>query len=131
MSVELKMLLYSVVLGLAHVIIAAQFSTSQRGFKWNMSSRDGKTPELTGAAARIDRASKNFLETFPFFAAAVLLLHASQVQSSTATIGAQLYFYARLAYLPVYGVGIQGLRSLIWLASIVGLVMVLAPLFGV
>ncbi len=38
--------------------------------------------------------------------------------SGVSELGAEVYFVARVAYLPVYAAGIQGLRSLIWLTSV-------------
>lgn len=74
MPIELQMLGWSAALGLAYVLIAAGFSTYQRDLKWNAGNRDGEPKPLTGMAARVDRASRNFLETFAFFAAAVLIV---------------------------------------------------------
>jgi uncharacterized MAPEG superfamily protein len=37
--------------------------------------------------------------------------------------------WARVAYVPVYAAGIPYLRTLIWAASMIGLIMVLRPLF--
>lgn len=129
MTIELQMLAGSIVLGLVHVLIAAGFSTAQRGLAWNASNRDGAVPPLTGAAQRLSAASRNFLETFPFFAAAVLAVVLAGRAGATTALGAQLYLWARVAYLPVYGIGIPYLRSAIWTVAIVGLVMVLAGLF--
>ena len=129
LSTELTMLLFAIVLGLVHIIAAAQMATKQMGVKWNMSSREGKPPELTGAAGRLDRASKNFRETFVFFVAAVLMAQLSQHTNWMTALGAQIYFFARLVYLPIYAIGIPGVRTLVWIISIIGLVMILIPLF--
>ena len=45
----------------------------------------------------MERASRNFLETFPFFAAAVLAVVLTQRTSPETALGAQVYFWARLA----------------------------------
>jgi uncharacterized MAPEG superfamily protein len=45
---------------------------------------------LTGDAARADRASKNFLESFPIFAAAVLALAVQSASDSATALGAEL-----------------------------------------
>lgn len=129
MSVELTMLAFTVGLGVLQLLAAAQASTMQRGMKWNVSPRDHGAPQLTGIAGRIDRSFKNLMETFPFFVAAVLIVHMSSANSSMSAMGAQVYFVARLVYFPVYTLGIPVLRSLIWLASLVGLLMVLAAAF--
>lgn len=130
MGMELKLLLWSAVLGLVQIALAATLSTGQRGLGWNAGPRDGVAAPLTGAAGRLDRATRNFLETFPFFAAAVLMLSLLHRENAHTALGAQLYFWGRVLYVPAYAAGISYLRTLIWAVSVVGLVMVLLPLFG-
>ena len=129
MNIEIQMLAWSIALGLAHVLIGAVLMTRQRGMKWNASARDGEAAPLTGVAARVERATRNFLETFPFFAAAVLAVAAADRMSADSALGAQVYFWARLAYLPIYAAGIPYLRSLAWAVSLWGLLQVLWVLF--
>lgn len=126
MSIELRMLGWSVCLGLLYIVIAASLASQQRGLKWNVSNRDGEPKLLTGAAARADRARWNFLETFPLFAAAVLAVLLQASNTARTALGAELYFWARLVYLPVYVIGIPYLRTLVWAVSIMGLLMLLA-----
>jgi uncharacterized MAPEG superfamily protein len=130
MSVELKMLGWSVCLGLVYVGVAATLGTQQRGLKWNAGNRDGETKPLTGMAARAERARGNFLETFPFFAAAVLALAVQGLHSAQTAMGAELYFWARLVYLPVYLIGIPYLRTMVWAVSIWGLLTLLIALLS-
>jgi len=125
MPIELKMLAWSIALGLVHVLLGAALTTQQRGVKWNVGARDAALPPLTGVAARVDRALRNFLETFPFFAAAVLAAVALERGDASTALGAQCYFWARLAYVPVYAAGIPYLRTLIWAISLWGLLQVL------
>ncbi|MCT7046442.1 MAPEG family protein, partial [Salmonella enterica] len=80
---------------------------------WNAGNRDEQVP-LTGLAARVDRASRNYLETFAFFAAAVLVVVVGQRTNAQTALGAQLYVWARVIYLPVYAIGIPYLRTLVW-----------------
>jgi uncharacterized MAPEG superfamily protein len=128
MTVEIKMLAWSICLGLAYVLIAAALSTQARGLSWNVGNRDGETPRLGGAAGRAHRASRNFLETFAFFAAAVLAVVLVQATSARTALGAELYFWARLVYLPVYLIGIPYLRSAVWGVSFLGILMLVGAL---
>jgi uncharacterized MAPEG superfamily protein len=128
MTVEVNMLVWSVVLGLVQIAIAATFSTGQRGLGWAASARD-VSPPLTGVAGRLDRARANFLETFPLFVAVVFAAQLLQRHDAMTILGAQLYFWARLVYVPVYAAGIPYLRTLIWAVSIVGIVLLLGALF--
>jgi uncharacterized MAPEG superfamily protein len=128
MPSELMWLGWSVVLGLVHVLVAAALGTWQRGLKWNVGNRDGASQPLTGMAARAERANRNFLETFVFFAAAALAVVLAQKSGPSSILGAQIYFWARVAYLPIYVVGIPYLRTLVWAASFWGIVQLLEAL---
>ena len=127
MTIELCMLTWSVVLGLVQIALAATCSVSQRGLSWAAGARDAAKPALSGIGGRLDRARANFLETFPLFAVAVLL--ALPRHDSMTVLGAQLYFWARLAYVPLYAAGIPYLRTLAWAVSIAGIVLLLIALF--
>lgn len=128
MTTELKVLGWAISLGILQLLMAAHLATRQRGMKWNLSPRDERSAELTGVAGRTDRAFKNFMETFPFFAAAILAAQASNRLTSFTALGAQLYILARVIYIPVYAAGIPVLRTGIWLASLIGILLVLWPL---
>ncbi len=130
MTIEIRMLVWAIVLGLVHIMLAVTWATRQRGVAWNTSARDEQAEPLGTLAARLDRASKNFLETFAFFAAAVLAVVATNHANSTTALGAQLYFWARVVYLPLYAFGVPYVRTLAWTVSLIGLLMVLWPLFG-
>jgi uncharacterized MAPEG superfamily protein len=129
MTVELTMLGWSVVLGLVYVFVAALLGTQQRGLKWNASNRDGESQPLTGFAARAARANQNFLETFGFFAAAVLAVVVAQHTTPHTALGAKIYFWARLAYLPIYVIGVPYVRTAVWALSFWGILQVLEALF--
>ncbi|WP_024891146.1 MAPEG family protein [Luteimonas huabeiensis] len=128
MPVEIRVLAWSVLLGLLQVWVAATAATRERGLRWNASARDGQAAPLGPLAGRLDRARRNFLETFPFFAAAALAVVATGRGDDQTALGAQLYFWARVAYVPLYAAGVPYLRSLVWLASLAGLLLVLAGL---
>lgn len=129
MGIELQMLAWTIVLGLVHLFLDATMKTSERGLAWNASARDGEARPLGPVAGRVNRAWQNFLETFPMFAAAVLAVALAERTGDRTALGAQLYFWARVAYIPLYAAGIPYLRSLVWGVSLAGLVMVLSGLF--
>lgn len=129
MIVELQVLSWVIVLGLVQLVLQATLGTMQRGLAWNTGARDGEPKPLTGVAARMDRALRNFLETFGFFAAAVLLVVFTQKTSAHTTLGAQLYFWGRVVYVPLYAAGTPYVRTLAWTVSMAGLLMVLLALF--
>lgn len=129
MPVEIQMLAWGTLLGVAQLFLAAALMTRQRGLAWNASARDGDPPPLTGVAARADRAFRNFLETFPFFAAAAVAVTATGSGDTGTALGAQLWFWARVLYVPLYLAGIPYVRSLVWGVALVGMLLVVLGLF--
>jgi uncharacterized MAPEG superfamily protein len=127
MAFELQMLAAAVVLGVVHLLWAAAAAQPQRGLKWNVGPRD--TPvNLTGMAGRLERAFANFRETFPFFAAAVLVAYLGGRLGTLTTWGTLLYVGARATYILLYAFGVPVFRSLAWLVSVIGIGMILAAL---
>jgi uncharacterized MAPEG superfamily protein len=125
MAVELVLLAWAVVFGLAQILGWAALSDWQRGFFYGAGPRDEPQP-LTGVAARCERAVRNYFETFPFFAVAVLVAHAADRLGTMSEVGAHLYFWSRLAYLPLYLGGVFLIRSLVWFVGFAGILLVLA-----
>ena len=129
MTIELELLAFSVVLGFVHIVAASHSASLQRGYRWTASARDEPVEPLRGVAGRLERASRNFLETFPLFAAAVLADHALGRHNGLTEWGARLYFWGRVVYLPLYAAGIPLVRSFAWQVASAGILMCLAALF--
>jgi uncharacterized MAPEG superfamily protein len=102
--------------------------TSQYGLKWNTGPRDEAMPPLSAQAERLRRAQDNLYETLPLFIAAILISSFAHRDGAMTALGAQIYFWARVAYVPLYAFGVRQIRSLVWLISAAGLVMTLIPI---
>ena len=87
-----------------------------------------KLPEATPLAGRADRAARNTAEGFILFAAIALVAHAAGATSPRVAMGAEIFFWSRVLYIPVYYAGIVYLRTLVWLASVIGLAMMISAL---
>ena len=128
MTVELTLLALCVGLGFVHIVVASHSASLQRGYRWSASARDEPMEPLRGVAGRLDRALKNYLETFPLFAAVVLAAHVADRHNALTKWGAQLYFWGRVVYLPLYAAGIPLVRSLVWDVAAVGILLVLVAI---
>lgn len=126
MTTELTVLTWGCVLAFLHILAAAQVKTRQYGTKWNMGARDEELPPPRPIVGRMMRAQANFFETFPIFIAAVILAMSVGTTSQTA-LGAWLWLGGRVAYLPLYALGVPYLRTLAWGVSLIGIVLVLKP----
>jgi len=130
MTVELWMLAASVALGMIHLIASSHLISWQRGYRWTASSREEAVPPLHGLPHRVDQATTNFLETFPFFAALVLIAHVINHHGALTIWGVHLYFWARLAYLIAAAIGLGLVRSLLcWNTAFVGIALLFIALF--
>src|SRR4030095_3363100 len=114
MTTELTLWALCVGLGFVHIVAASHSASLQRGDRWSASARDEPVGPLHGVAGRLDRALRNFLETFPLFAAVVLTAAAVGRHNALTEWGAQLYFWGRVVYMPLYSAGISLVRSLVW-----------------
>ena len=129
MTTELRMLTLSVVLGIVQIVAASHAASLQRGYRWSASPRDETMPQLQSVAGRLNRALRNFVETFPLFAAVVLAAEVSDTHNALTEWGARLYFWARVAYVPLYAAGVPLIRSLVWNVATIGIVLIIAALF--
>ena len=88
-------------------------------------------PAFEGWAGRAQRAHRNMLESLTIFAALVLVAQVAGKSNATTALGAQLFFWSRLAYSPVYVIGIPWLRTGVWGVSFAGLLNPLANSVGI
>ena len=130
MSIELKILAWGCVLALVHVFAAGQVRTRQYGTKWNMGARDEVLPPPNLLVGRLTRAQANFFETFPIVIAAILAIEVAHLNSHTTALGAMLWLGARTLYLPLYAAGVPLVRTLVYMVSFVGIVMLLWQLLA-
>lgn len=92
------------------------------GMRVAMGNRD-RLPDATAFAGRADRTARNTLENFILFTALALTAHVAGINDPRVLLGAQVFFWSRLVFIPVYYIGIPYLRTGIWLVSIAGLAM--------
>jgi uncharacterized MAPEG superfamily protein len=129
MNTEMQMLLFTVTLGLVQLLLATTFKVQKYGMSWVFGNRDKTMAPVEGLGGRTIRAFQNFRESFPIFAALILLAAVMNHHDAMTLWGAQLYFWSRLAYLIIYMAGIIYLRTLVWGVSLAGLILLLIALF--
>ena len=131
MTTELTYLAWTLVLALVSIGLPSQLRTFETGTAYNASSRDDDGPPVGVITGRLQRAQANLFETLPLFIGAVLIAQLGGRDGTLTGWGVTLYFWARVVYLPLYAFGIPYIRSLVWLVSLAGLIMVIvADLHG-
>ena len=128
MTVELQILGWTLVLVLVQIFAAGHARNLETGIAYNTGPRDDPGPPPGRLAGRLKRAQDNLFETLPLFAAAVLIAHVAGREGTLTLWGAWIYLVARIVYVPLYAAGIPYIRSLTWLVSLAGLVLVLVAI---
>ena len=127
MSIDLKLLVWSVALTLVQAVVAVIGAQMQVGLPPLVGNRE-KFPELLGWAGRAQRAHRNMLENLVLFGVLVLVANATGKANATTALGAELFFWSRIAYAAIYLAGIPWSRTAAWGVSVVGLLLIFVQL---
>src|SRR5689334_5966791 len=127
MKPELNLLVWAVVLTVAQMLVATQGAINQVGLMRLIGNRDGM-PEITGWGGRAHRAHRNMLENLVLFAALILVAVAAGKTNDMTLLGAQIFFWARVAYAVIYLAGVIWVRTACWAVSMAGLIIIFAQL---
>ena len=127
MTPELMYLVWSAALTFVLVLIAVSGATLEVGLPTLAGNREG-LPKMTGWAGRAQRAHLNMLESLILFAVLVFVAQLAGIHNATTLLGAQLFFWGRVAHAVVYIAGIPWLRTAAWGVSVVGLILIFLQL---
>ncbi|HXF54669.1 MAG TPA: MAPEG family protein [Hyphomicrobiaceae bacterium] len=123
MSPDLAYLVWTLALCFVQMLVAVAGAAGQVGLATLASNRENM-PALTGWVDRAQRAHRNMIENLILFAPLVLLAVAAGRTNAITALGAQIFFYGRLAYAVVFIAGIPWLRTAVWTVSVVGLLLI-------
>lgn len=98
-----------------------------KGLLGAMGNRDKAEP-CEGFPARTDRAAKNMLENMVLFTALALVASVGGVTDPHVELGARIFYWARLVYIPIYMIGIPVARTAVWALSCVGMGLIFASI---
>ena len=125
--IELSLLIWTAALTILQMLVSALGSISQIGLTTLAVNRDNIT-ETTGWASRAQRAHRNMLESIAVFAILVMSAHHLNISNDMTVLGAQLFFWGRVAFSIIYIAGIPWVRTAAWGVSGGGLGLVFVPL---
>ena len=129
MTALLELTVYFTVWTLITVVIGAAI----RNQEWTREGRDiglgnrDNLNEATPMGGRAERAAKNSIEAAVLFVPLALIANGAGLDAEV-MLGAQIAFWARIAYVPIYIAGIKYLRSLVWIVGVVGYGMMVAAM---
>ena len=92
-----------------------------------MGNRD-VAEDCHGFPARTDRAASNMLENMVLFTALALVASVGGIADPRVELGARIFFWARIVYIPLYMVGIPVARTAAWAISVIGMGLIFAAI---
>ena len=129
MTALLELTVYFTIWTLVSVVLGAAI----RNQEWTKEGRDiglgnrDNLQDATPMGGRAERAAKNSIEAAVFFVPLALIANAAGLDAEV-MLGAQIAFWARVAYVPIYIAGIKYLRSLVWIVGVVGYGMMISAM---
>ena len=129
MTALLELTVYFTIWTLITVVVGAAIRNQEwtkEGREIGLGNRDN-LKEPTPMGGRAERAAKNSIEASVFFVPLALIANAAGMDAEV-MLGAQIAFWARIAYVPIYIAGIKYLRSLVWIVGVVGYGMMVAAM---
>lgn len=127
MKPELMLLVWAVVLMFVQMLVAVTGAYLQVGLTKLAGNRDD-IPKIAGWGGRAERAHLNMVENIALFAPLVLVAVLAGKTNAMTLLGAQIFLWARVAYALIYVAGIIWVRTLVWLVSAIGLIIIFAQL---
>ena len=121
MTALLELTVYFTVWTLVVVVVGGAIRNQEwtaEGRQIGLGNRDN-LKDATPMGGRAERAAKNSIEAAVFFVPLALVANAAGMDAEV-MLGAQIAFWARIAYVPIYIAGIKYLRSLVWIVGVVG-----------
>jgi len=129
MTPLLTFIIYMTLLTFVAIMLGAFLRNREwtaEGLKVGLGNREN-VPDATALGGRAERAAANTIEALILFVPVALV---AQIAGSEKEVlaGATTFLWARVAYLPIYLVGVPYLRSLIWGVGVAGLTMMILAL---
>ena len=77
--------------------------------------------KFTGMTGRLERAILNSIVAMTLITPAIVILHLMEITTASTVLAVQIFLTARIVYIISYGIGIMGLRSAGWTASLLSI----------
>ncbi len=120
LTTELRLLTYSAFLCLVIWIPYILAVIKVRGLSGALGYPTGSAEDLPAWGQRSQRAHLNLVENLAPFAVFVLVAHTIGVSNGVTVLGAQLFFWARIAHFVLMFAGIAWLRTAAFATGVVG-----------
>ena len=130
MTKELLWLTYTVILTGVLWVPYILDRAMVRGLMGSMANPSPALPPQTSWAQRLQAAHYNSVENLVVFVPLVLICNLAHVSTPNTVLACMLFFWARLAYVVVYTLGVPVLRTLAFVVGFIAQVMLALAILG-
>ena len=117
MAVEVWSIFIYVILAFLLILIQAIYSSKTAGADYGFSNRETPPPNKGAIGFRIDNTLGNFKEGAMMYLPMALLAVSYEISNAWTYYAALVTIISRVLYIPIYIVGIEKVRTLVWIPS--------------
>lgn len=128
MTIELQMLALSTALGLGQIVLRSHAANLQSGYRWSACARDQAMLPLTGGAAHLRTRVAQLHGNSPAVRRRGPSCQRHRPPQLDDGVGRATLLPGRVAYVPLYAIGVPLVRSIIWNVATIGIIFVLLGL---
>jgi len=123
MPIELSYLVSAIIVYFLMIVVQATLANLENKPATMAGSRDNVTDKGV-MLSRARRANANMVESLIMFVPLILVAYVTDNLNGMTQLGAGLFLAARIVYAPLYWFGVPWLRTLVWFAGLIGIVMI-------
>lgn len=117
MTLEAWSILIYAILAFFIVVVQAAYASKKAGTEYGFSNREAPQPNKGAIGIRIDNTLDNFKEGALMYLPLALLAVNLNISNVWTYYAAFATIISRLFYIPVYIIGIEKVRTLVWIPS--------------
>lgn len=126
MIFELQMVVATTLILFVLLLVQGALVPLNQGLGWGLGNRD-EARDKSSFQARAARTVANHIEGMCLFVPLALVVVLADMSSQLTVWGAGIYVLGRLAFMPLYLLGVPYLRSFAWGISVAGIMLVAYP----
>ncbi len=123
MPFELQTVVWTTLILFGLLVFQGALVPAKQGLAWGLGNRDEKR-DIPAIQSRTARTVANHIEGMMLFVPLAFVVQFADLSSTLTVLGASLYLAGRLAFAPLYLIGVPYMRSLAWGISVLGILLI-------
>ena len=123
MPLELSYLVSAIIVYFLMIVVQATLANLENKPATMAGPRDDVTDKGV-MLSRARRANANMIESLMMFVPLILVAYLTDNLNGMTQLGAGIFLAARIVYAPIYWFGVPWVRTLVWFAGLIGIILI-------